>query len=334
MNSHETASTVLHPWIAAGQQQVRFGVQLSAPTWSQFFELVDAAEALGFDSLWLVDHPLAAARDCWTALTAAALRTARLRLGSLTSCVYYRSPVLLARMAADVAALSDGRLVLGLGIGDDVDEFAQMGLPFPAVAQRLQALAETVAAVRGVWGAEPFTFAGQHVRVTGARVKSPPQQPVPLLISGGGERVTLRQVAEHADMANFGPHPRVGNAVTLADVERKCAALRRHCEALERPYAAILRSHYEFVVLAKTHAELEAKLAAIPRATRDFWGTILFAGTPAEAVRHYQALVAAGMQYFVAVVPVIGDHQTLQLLGERVLPEFSAPRTAAVVGTG
>jgi alkanesulfonate monooxygenase SsuD/methylene tetrahydromethanopterin reductase-like flavin-dependent oxidoreductase (luciferase family) len=279
----------------------------------------------------LVDHPLTAARDCWIGLTAAALRTSRLRLGSLTSCVYYRSPVLLARMAADVDALSHGRLVLGLGIGDDVNEFAQMGLPVPSVAQRQQALAETVAVVRGLWSTEPFTFAGQHVRVTGAQVKSSPQQPVPLLICGGGERVTLRQVAEYADMANFGPHPWVGNAVTLADVQRKCAALRRHCAALERPYAAILRSHYEFVVLAKTRTELETKLAAIPRAVLDFWGTILFAGTPEEAVRHYQALAEAGMQYFVAVVPVSGDHETLQLLGEQVLPEFSAPCAAAVV---
>jgi alkanesulfonate monooxygenase SsuD/methylene tetrahydromethanopterin reductase-like flavin-dependent oxidoreductase (luciferase family) len=324
MNSHKTTPRPLHPWIAAGQHQVRFGVQLSAPEWPDFLDLVDEAEALGFDSLWLVDHPLTAARDCWIGLAAAALRTFRLRLGSLTSCVYYRSPVLLARMAADVDALSDGRLVLGLGIGDNVPEFAQMGIPFPGVAQRQLLLAETIAAVRGLWAGEPFTFEGQQVRIEGARMQTPPRGQVPLLICGGGERVTLRQVAQHADMANFGPHEWVGNAVTLADVERKCAALRRHCEALERPYDSILRSHYEFVLLAQTPAELQAKLAAIPPATRDFWGTILFAGTPEQALRHYQSLIEAGIQYFVAVIPVPGDHETLRLLGECVIPEFSA----------
>jgi alkanesulfonate monooxygenase SsuD/methylene tetrahydromethanopterin reductase-like flavin-dependent oxidoreductase (luciferase family) len=184
--------------------------------------------------------------------------------------------------------------------------------------------------VRGLWGDAPFTFDGQHVRVAGARVQSPPPRPVPVLICGGGERVTLRQVARYADMANFGPHEWVGSAVTLADVRRKCDALRRHCEALGRPYDSILRSHYEFVILAETHTELEAKLAAIPPATRAFWGTILFAGTPAEAIRHYQALAEAGMQYFVAAIPVRGDHDTLRLLGECVLPAFGRTPVAAI----
>ena len=182
--------------------------------WDTLLEHAQRAEALGFDSLWLVDHPLTATRDCWVGLAAAAQRTSRLRLGSLTSCIYYRSPVLLARMAADVDAVSNGRLVLGLGIGDNVAEFAQLGIPFPGVVQRQQQLAETIAVVRGLWTGEPFTFEGEQIRVDGARLQSPPSRHVPLLICGGGERVTLRQVAEFADMANFGPHAWVGNAVT------------------------------------------------------------------------------------------------------------------------
>ena len=63
MNGHETAPRPLHPWIAAGQQQVRFGVQLSAPAWTDFFDVVAEAESLGFDSLWLMDHPLTTPRD-------------------------------------------------------------------------------------------------------------------------------------------------------------------------------------------------------------------------------------------------------------------------------
>jgi alkanesulfonate monooxygenase SsuD/methylene tetrahydromethanopterin reductase-like flavin-dependent oxidoreductase (luciferase family) len=334
MNGHETTPRPLHPWIAAGQQQVRFGVHLPAPGWPEFFDVIAEAEALGFDSLWLMDHPLTTARDCWIALAAAAQRTSHLRLGSLTSCIYYRSPVLLARMAADVDALSNGRLVLGVGIGDNVAEFAQMGIPLPGAAQRQQLLAETIAVVRGLWASEPFTFEGQQVRVDGARMQTPPLQHIPLLICGGGERVTLRQVAQYADMANFGPHEWVGSAITLADIERKCAALRRHCEALDRPYESILRSHYEFVILAETQVELQAKLATIPQPVLEFWGTILFAGTPEEALRHYQSLIEAGMQYFVAVIPVSGDHETLRLLGERVMPEFSVSLAASTVGSG
>src|SRR5215218_10391246 len=135
------------PWIADGTRRIRFGVQFGTD-WSTYFELLSEVEALGFDSFWVMDHPLETDQDCWVALAAAALRTTRLRLGSLTSCIFYRSPVLLARMAADIAHLSDGRLVLGLGVGDSVTEFAQMAIPFPPAPQRYAALEETIAILR------------------------------------------------------------------------------------------------------------------------------------------------------------------------------------------
>ncbi len=322
MSGIESPHRPVHPWVEEGQHRVRFGVQVPGRlAWPAFLDTVREVEALGFDGLWTMDHPLTAARDCWVTLAAAALHSSRLRLGSMTSCIYYRPSVVLARMAADVDHLSNGRLVLGLGAGDSVEEFARMGLPFPSIRQRQEGLEETVQIVRGLWGAAPFTFHGQHFQVEAALVRPTPQQPsVPVLIAGGGERVTLRQVAQYADMANFGPHAWVGSAVTIADVERKCLVLRQHCERLGRPYGAILRSHYAFVLLAKTRTELEAKLAAIPKETLDFWGTILIAGTPDEVSAYYRSLVAAGMQYFVAVLQ--GDvHETLELLGTRVMPE-------------
>lgn len=314
----------VHPWVAEGQRRIRFGIQPIQADWSTYLDLLGEVEALGFDSFWVVDHPITANMDCWIALAAAALRTSRLHLGSLTNCIYYRNPVLLARMAADVDHLSNGRLVLGLGVGDNVDEFARMAIPFPRAPQRYEALEETVAILRGLWGTDPFTLHGQHFQVDAAQLQLPPKQPVPLLIAGGGERRTLRHVARYADMSNFGPHEWVGNATTLTDVRRKCEALREHCDAEGRPYESILRSHYEFVILAKTRAELQSKLDAIPPARRDFWGTILFAGTPDEARDHYASLVEAGMQYFVAVVPAPFHTETLRLLGERVLPEFGS----------
>jgi alkanesulfonate monooxygenase SsuD/methylene tetrahydromethanopterin reductase-like flavin-dependent oxidoreductase (luciferase family) len=200
-------------------------------------------------------------------------------------------------MVADIDHLSAGRLVLGLGIGDRVEEFAQMDLPFAGVRSRQEALEETIQILNGLWGAAPFSFRGQHLRVESAHV----------------------EVAEYADMANFGPHQWVGNAVSIADIQRKFDALRGHCDALGRAYNRILRSHYAFVLVAKTPTEVQAKLDAIPRATLDFLGTLLIAGTPDEVIRHYQSLVDAGMQYFVTMLQ--GDaHETLELLGTRVLP--------------
>jgi alkanesulfonate monooxygenase SsuD/methylene tetrahydromethanopterin reductase-like flavin-dependent oxidoreductase (luciferase family) len=90
-------------------------------------------------------------------------------------------------------------------------------------------LAETLRIVAGLWGPEPFSFEGKHFRVREANVPRPVQRfHVPLLIAGGGERVTLRRVAEHVDVANFGPSHLTGGAASVADVRRKLDALRGH----------------------------------------------------------------------------------------------------------
>src|SRR5438876_8964293 len=191
----------VHPWIGESDQRVRFGLGiLGWRAGRDLLRLGQNAEELGFDSYWVQDHPMGGP-DCWTSLAALASTTERLRLGSIVSCVYYRSPALLARQAADVDRLSGGRLVLGVGFGDNEEEFRQMNLPVPPVPERQAALEETVRIVRGLWSGKPFTFDGVHFGVHDAMLPAGPvQQPyVPVLIAGGGERVTLRQVAEYAD---------------------------------------------------------------------------------------------------------------------------------------
>src|SRR5258708_23211678 len=100
-------------------------------------------KSFGFDSYWANDHPTRTA-DPWNVLTALAATTKRIRLVSLVSCVYYRNPVVLARQAADVDRLSQGRLVLGIGIGDDAREIGQLGGRFPSPAERHEALGESI----------------------------------------------------------------------------------------------------------------------------------------------------------------------------------------------
>ena len=108
----------IHPWVAEGQRRIRFGIA-GGPlaTWSDLRAWVLRVEELGFNSFWIGDHILWSQADAWTTLAALAVTAPRLRLGTMVSCVYYRSPALLARMAADVDRFSDGRLVLGLGAG-------------------------------------------------------------------------------------------------------------------------------------------------------------------------------------------------------------------------
>ena len=318
----------IHPWVAEAEHSVRFGL-FGGPfsDWLEAVEFVQLAEELGFDSYLAYDHPTRL-MDCWSILTALAAATKRIRLLSLVSCIYYRSPALVARLAADVDRISNGRLILGLGAGDDQDEFRQLNIPFPPLRDRQEALEDTIAIVTGLWTTERVTFEGRQFQVTDAALRFPPvQQPhVPLLIGGGGEHVTLRQVAQYADVSNFGPHEWSGAAYEVGDVRRKYEALRRHCEALGRPYEAILRSYYTpLLVLADSQPALQSKLGAIRKNPREHFIPIF--GTPGEAVTHYQALVDAGVQYF--LVAVQGkDTETVRLLAEQVIPELR-PRTGS-----
>ena len=316
----------VHPWVAAGAERIRFGVSIypQPPDWRDFIRVVQRMETLGYDSYWSYDHPTANA-DCWTALTALAGATERLRLGTMVDCVLYRSPYLLARLAADVDRFSGGRLVLGVGIGDLPEEFDQMGLPYPPVAARQAALEETIRILRGLWSGEPFQVTGEHFSVrTDGTLLPPVQQPrVPILLAGGGEKVTLRQVAQFADASNMGAHASIGRAVSTADIERKFAALRAHCEAFDRPFTSILRSQFTMpLILAETPAALKAKLASMPAETLAWCGPALFSGVPDEAVTFYRGLADAGFQYFIANV-LGGDEETIELLGTAVQPAFA-----------
>jgi len=325
----QTGTWITHPWVAEGQRQIRFGLcvaSLKGADWPAFQSFVQRLEALGFDSFWKSDHPMNWL-DCWTTLAALAVVTTRIRLGSFVSCVGYRQPSLLARMSADVDRMSAGRLVLGLGSGDFLWEFEQLGLQCPSPRERQEALEEAIQIVRGVVDLAPLTYKGRHFWVTNATLPfGPVQQPhLPLLIAGGGERVTLRQVARYADMSNFGEHAYAGGAQSTVDVRRKLDVLDQHCAALGRPPESVLRSHITYpLMLSSTPARVEARVDAIPSATKALIQNSLFAGTPGDAITYYRALADAGIQYFIPTTLGL-DEETVELLADRVIPAVVAP---------
>ena len=167
---------------------------------------------------------------------------AAIRLGTQVSCVAYRNPVLLARMAADIDAISHGRLVLGLGSGDMPREFQQMGLAYPTIQERQVALEEAIGIIRPLLRGETVTFAGTHYRAEGAVLRPLVQQPyIPLLIAGGGERTTLRYVAQYADMSSMAGASWAGGStrpLMSATSSRACsAAVRRLAVPTDRSSA-------------------------------------------------------------------------------------------------
>jgi alkanesulfonate monooxygenase SsuD/methylene tetrahydromethanopterin reductase-like flavin-dependent oxidoreductase (luciferase family) len=300
-----------HPWVSEGSSRIRFGIAYGPrsdwPTLRSFVELV---EGLGFDSYWTMDHPVSGF-DAWSSLAAVATVTDRIRIGPLVSCVYYRSPAMLARLAADVDHLSGGRLVLGVGGGNHAREFERLGIPFPGTAERLAAVEETLRTVQELW-------ADDRVR------PRPIQQPhVPVLIAGGGEKVTLRQVAQYGDASNFSPHAHAGSAFGAEDIQRKLEALRWHCETFDRPYETVLKTHVTVpVVLAETPAALADKLARIPEGIRRSYASSTLAGLPENIVSYYRELAEAGITYVIAGI-YGDDRETVGLLAEQVMPHLT-----------
>ena len=182
------------------------------------------ADAVGVDSIWLWDGffprygPLRGAHyEAWSLLAAMALDTQRARIGVLVSAIGFRNPDLLAHMACTVDHLSGGRVDLGIGAGQSERDHLDYGYAFPSAVERVRSLESAVVRIRS--------------RMT--KLDPPPLGPMPLLIGGGGERATLRLVAEHADMWNsFGPPGRF--AKKNAALDAWCAKVGRDPAEIER----------------------------------------------------------------------------------------------------
>jgi alkanesulfonate monooxygenase SsuD/methylene tetrahydromethanopterin reductase-like flavin-dependent oxidoreductase (luciferase family) len=325
-----------HPWVAAADDGIRWGVQLVLGD-AGLGRLLDAGrqvEALGFDGCFIFDHPSIQA-DPWTCLSALAGVTERVRLGSVVNCVSYRHPTMLARLATDLDTISNGRLMFGLGIGWLIPEFAALGLSYDSATDRFAALEEALAIIPGVWGPEKFAYEGTYYQVGPVRITPPPvQQPrPPLLIGGSGEKKSLRLVAKYADACNVNDVAHTENGLERVGgpelIAHKFEVLRGYCEEFGRPYDEVLRTHFTLrLVLAPDERTVAEKVAAIGQgssgspATRRAQPSAFMTGTPEQVISYYQSLVDVGAQYFVIQIDAM-DNETLELLAREVAPHVS-----------
>jgi F420-dependent oxidoreductase-like protein len=291
--------------------------------WAKAVEVAEAAEALGYDSLWVYDHvhnvPVPAHEavfECWTTLAAISQRTSRVRLGQMVGCASYRNPGLLAKIAANVDVISGGRLDWGIGAGWYDQEYRAYGYDFPPARDRIAMLRETVEIVRSMWTEPDTTYSGKHFTLSGAQCDPKPLQDPhpPILIGGGGEQLTLRVVARLADRSNFGGKPE--------EFAHKCEVLKRHCDAVGRDYDEIEKTWSPEIHVRETEAELRAVGGSTFGEPFDSWQAGNLVGTPDQVIEKIHAYREMGVSSIIAWNRDYPSTDTLTLVGEQVIPAF------------
>ena len=244
---------------------------------------VELARGAGLDTIWVEDHMGWGDKthlECFTNLAWLAGRHPGLRWGTMVCGQGFRNPAYLAKLAANLHLLTEGRFVLGLGAGNNPGEHHEYGYPFPPAGERLDATEEAIHIIRALWAGNPATFHGRYYRIDNAFCSPRPDRPVPLMIGGGGEKRTLRLAAQYGDWWCAD----VGDAATFA---RKNGILDEHCTAVGRSAGAITRAQSTWISIEDDSA----------RAIR--WPDLhIVAGTPAEVTRELRAFIAAGVDHF------------------------------------
>ena len=234
-------------------------------------EMALAAETAGFDLLTVMDHfyqigvvgreeePML---EAYTTLGAIAARTRKLMLGTMVSGVTYRNPAMLAKIVTTLDVISRGRAVLGIGAAWNESEHAGYGFEFPPIGRREDRLEEALAICKAMFTKERPSFQGANYRIERALNSPRPIRPggPMILVGGGGEQRTLRVAARYADITNwFG---------SFEDSTHKLTVLDRHCEAINRDPAEILRTATLSIVIAESERDKAAVLEQIPAGVR------------------------------------------------------------------
>jgi F420-dependent oxidoreductase-like protein len=290
---------------------MKFGLQINQFTWPgggaaigpTFARVAKTADEAGFDSIWVMDHlfqirglgpPEAPMLEGQTALGFLAAVTQRARLGLMVGGIHYRAPGLWIKATTTLDVLSGGRAWFGIGAAWNVHESKGLGFPFPPVRERFEWLEDTLQMALAMWSGGSGSgerFEGR--RVTATHLINSPQalsRPrVPILVGGGGERKTLRLVAQYADACNiFGRSPEF--------VRGKLDVLREHCERLGRPYDEIERT-------VLTSVDLDAE-------------------STDEVVERFGGLAEAGVQHLIFSVRRVSDTSRLERIAGDVFPQL------------
>jgi alkanesulfonate monooxygenase SsuD/methylene tetrahydromethanopterin reductase-like flavin-dependent oxidoreductase (luciferase family) len=270
-----------------------------------------------FDSVWVDDHMWPWARfqaedtpylECMTTIAYFAAAYPSLQFGTSVLSQSYRNPALLAKMVANLQLLTGGRFLFGIGAGWMEEEYRAYNFDFPRPAVRIAQLDEALQVVKKLWTESPASYEGKYYRIQDAYCEPRPDPLPPILIGGGGEQLTLRVVARHADWWNI-------PGGSLDNYAHKLAVLRRHCDAVGRNYHEIVKTwSAEAVAVASTEEEARRIAAASPYRNNPI------VGTPAQVAEQLQAFVDLGVTYLIVRVVDFPDTAGIELFAQEVMP--------------
>jgi F420-dependent oxidoreductase-like protein len=295
---------------------MKVGLQIPSFTWPggpeaigpTLARIVRDADDAGFDSIWVMDHffqirsvgaPEEPMLEGWTTLGFMAAHSTRARLGLMVGGVHYRNPGLWIKAATTLDVLSGGRAWLGIGAAWNEVESRSLGFPFPPLGERFEMLEDTLQMAHGMWSGERGSEAAlQGRQFQAARLLNSPQSisrpRVPIMIGGGGEKKTLRLVAQYADACNVFGSPEM--------IARKYRILDEHCAAVGRDPAEIERSTLQGVNLATDGGRGESA---------------------AEVVDRFGDLADAGAEHVIFSIPGVYDPARIAAVAN-VIPALKA----------
>ena len=291
-------------------------------TWEQWVALARSCEAAGFEGLFRSDHysglrAPGGSLDAWATLSALAVVTDRIQLGTLVSPATFRHPSVLARMVATVSQISGGRVELGFGAGWYEADHVEHGFPFPPIGERVALVAEQLDIIRRSWQAEPFEFSGAHYELRGAHPEPKPLGKVNVIVGGSARPGTVGPAVRFADEYNTGFVAPREAAARRAAVDEACARAGR--EPLTFSLMTGCAVGEDRAALAHRLKRLEglAGFHGLPDPDTVIQGTV------PEAIERLREYADAGVERVMLQHLLADDLEMVELIGREIIPQLS-----------
>ena len=308
-------------------ESVKFGVQVlqAMPDYSTLRKVALECERLGFDSLWVYDHlqfTYGPTFESWTILSALAEATHKIRIGTLVTCNAFRYPSLLAKMAATVDTISNGRLNFGIGAGWHEAEAAAYGIPFPKAGVRVEMVDEALTIMKKLWTEDRVTFKGKYYSIDEAvSLPKPVQKPYPPILVGGGGDKMLRVIARHANAWDCGFESLEGVQKEIARLEIACAEVGRNRAEIENTFQSrLIIEEAEEDALKRAEKWREERQGK----PEDPDWKFAIKGSPETCAKMLKDYVDTGVTHFTLLISDVASLKPLRLFADRVIPEFRA----------